>query len=169
MNKITPAAPYDDDKMIWDEDTQQYQLKLDYCKEEFDVAYINDDNEDTLLKKRIKKNSRVVYRFITSRVNSYNRDFAFKLLNRTAEGRQLIFNMLYAQMESDIDSGYNDLTGSTAVNLSNGQIIPREELNRNTVSVATEEEWDNNQAYFGINLGYQGRIPPYYQILIRGL
>lgn len=169
MNKITPVAPYDDTKMIWDEDTQQYQLKLSYCKSEFDVAFLNDDNQDTLLQKRIKKNSRVVYRFITSRVNSYNRNLALKLLNRTEEGRQLIFNMLNAQMESDIDSGYNDLTGSTAVNLSNGQIIPREELDRNAVSVATEEEWDNNQVYFGINLGYQGMFPQYIHIMLRGL
>lgn len=169
MNRITPVAPYDDDKLVWNSTTQQYELKTSYVKGEFDVAFLNDDNQDTLLTKRIKKNSKVVYRFITSRVNSYNRILALKLLNRTEEGRQLIFNMLNAQMESDIDSGYNDLTGNTAINLSNGQIIPREELERNAVSVATELEWDNNQAYFGINLAYQGQFPQYIHLMFRGL
>lgn len=169
MYKITPKKPYDDDKMIWNEETQQYELKPSYCKSEFDVSYINDDGEDTILKKRIKKNSRVVYRFITSRVNSYNRLVALKLLNRTEEGRKLIFNMLNAQMESDIDSGYNDLTNTPTVNVTSGQIIPREELGRNVVCVACELEWDNNQEYFGINLAYQSQFPPYYYAMLRGL
>lgn len=169
MIKLTPVAPYNDDKMIWNDTTKQYELKLSYCKEEFDIAFLNDDSEDTLLQKRIKKNSRVIYRFVENRVNSYNRLLVLKLINRTEEGRKFIFNLLNTQFESDVDSGYNDLTNSTAVNLSNGQIIPREELYRNAVSVATEQEWDNNQTYFGINIGYQAQLPSYYFLLARGL
>ena len=169
MKKLTPITPYDDDKMVWNESEGQYELKPSYCLNEFDVNFINDDNEHTVLQKRIKKNSRIVYRFIKNRVNSYNRLLVLKIINKTEEGRDFIFNLLNTQFESDVDSGYNDLGNAPAINLSNGQVLPREELVRNAVSVATELEWDNNNEYFGINLGYQAQFPPFYFLMLRGL
>lgn len=165
MNKITPVTPYSDDKLEWDANNGQYRLSLTYCQEEFEDTFKDSD----ILAQRIKKNSRIVYRFISSRVNSYNRLTALSLINKTEEGRRFIFELLRSQFESDVETGYNDLGNATAVNTSTGQIIPREEIARNIVSVATEDEWDNSQLYFGINLGYQGRFPQYYQIALRNL
>lgn len=165
MKKLNAQAPYDDDKLVWNKETNQYELAFEFCKSEYDQNYIDDET----LKKRIKKNSRVVYRFIANRVNSFNRILALTMINKSKEGRDFIFNLLRTQMESDVDSGYNDLTNNPAVNLANGQILPREELLRNAVSVATEQEWDNNQLYFGINLGYQAQFPSYYFLFVRNL
>ena len=165
MRRLTPTQPRDDDKLVWNADRGEYELNFEYCKREFDQTFQDDDT----LKRRIKKNSRTVYRFIDNRVNQYNRPIVVALLSRTEEGRKFIFELLSTQFESDVDSGYNDLTGISAVNVANGQIIPREEIQRNTVSVATEQVWDNSQAYLGINIGYQGQFPPYYYLFIRGL
>lgn len=165
MRKLTAITPYDDDKLIWNETTNQYELAFQFCKDEFDDNF----RDDEILKKRIKKNTRIIYRFITNRMNSYNRLLGLRIINRTEEGRNFIFEMLRTQFESDVDSGYNDLTNAPAVNLANGQVLPREEILRNEVSVATEQVWDSNQAYFGINLGYQAQFPPYYQLMLRNL
>lgn len=165
MKKLHGITPYNDNKLVWNENTEQYELAFEFCKEE----YPNNFKDDDTLKSRIKKNSRIVYRFITSRVNQYNRDIVNAVLRKTEEGRKFIFELLSTQFESDVDSGYNDLSMSPAINLANGQIIPREEISRNTVSVATEQAWDNSQAYFGINLGYQAQFPYYYFLYLRNL
>lgn len=164
MNKLTRITPYTDDKLVWNAITNQYELAFEFTKEEYPQNFVDDDT----LKARIKKNSRVIYNFIKSRVNQYNRPFVDVLLSRTEQGRSFLFEMLRTQFESDVDSGYNDLGNTPAINVANGQVLPREELLRNMVSVATEQVWDNNQSYFGINIGYQSIFPPYYQIMIRG-
>lgn len=165
MIKLTPVTPYTDSKMVWNDTTNQYELDINFCKDEFDINFRDDD----VLEKRIKKNTRIIYRFITNRMNSFNRLLGLALINKTEQGRNFIFEMLRTQFESDADIGYNDLANSTAINLSNGQVLPREEIDRNTVSVATEQVWDSNQVYFGINLGYQAQFPPYYQLMLRNL
>ena len=157
--------PYDDEKMKWNEEEGQYVLTFEYAKENYEPNF----KDDNTLKRRLKKNSRVVYDFISSRINSYNKPLVIAILSRTEEGRKFIFKLLRTQFESDVDSGYNDLGISPAVNLANGQVIPREEILRNTVSVDTEKVWDNNQEYFGINIAYQGMFPPYYFYLFRNL
>ena len=163
MNRLNKIEPYSDDKLTWNDKTNQYELAFEFCKEEYPQNFRDDDT----LKQRIKKNSKTVYNFMLSRINSYNRYLALSMLSNTEEGRNFVFEMLRTQFDSDVDSGYKDLGMSPAVNLSNGQIIPREELQRNLVSVATEQVWDNNQAYFGINLGYQAQFPTYYFLFLR--
>ena len=165
MKKLHGITPYSDNKMVWNADTEQYELAFEFCKSE----YADNFRDDETLKNRIKKNTRIIYRFITSRVNQYNREVVNAVLRKSEEGRKFIFDLLSTQFESDVDSGYNDLSMSPAINLANGQILPREEIARNTVSVATEQVWDNNQAYFGLNLGYQSQFPYYYFLLLRNL
>lgn len=162
MKKLTPTTTHDDNKLIWNSDQGQYELAFEYCKAEFDQNFVDDDT----LKKRIKKNSRVVYRFIDSRVNQYNRPLVVAILTRTTEGRKFILDLLTAQFESDVESGYNDITNTSAINVADGRILPREEIKRNEVSVATENVWDNSSAYFGVNLGYQGTFPAYYYLFL---
>ena len=164
MKRLRPTIIHDDDKLVWNTTYGQYQLAFEFCKSEYEENFADDD----ILKKRIRKNSKVVYRYIDNMVNQYNRPVVIALLTKTEEGRKFIFDLLETQFESDVESGYNDLTNTSAINLANGQIIPREEIRRNTVSVATEQVWDNSQKYFGINIGYQGQFPPYYYLFLRG-
>ena len=165
MYKLTPIKPYDDDKLVFDKMTNQYRLTVEFCKAEFEDSF----QDDETLKKRIRKNSRVIYTFIKSRVNQRNLNVVFNILHRTEEGRNFIFELLSTQMESDVDSGYNDLTNNPAVNLANGNILPREELLRNMVSVATEQLFDTSASYFGFNLGYQAQFPGYIWLMARNL
>lgn len=165
MNKLTPIKPYNDDKLVWNDKNNEYELSFEYCKEEFEDNFADDE----ILKKRIKKNSQVVYRFIKNRVNQYNRPVVNAILSKTEEGRNFIFELLRTQFESDVDTGYNDLTNVSAINIANGQVLPREEILRNSVSVATESEWDNSSSYFGFNIGYQGQFPYNYFIFARSL
>ena len=165
MKRLTPIQPYSDNKLVWNENTNQYELTFEFCKEEYEQNFVDDD----VLKQRIKKNSRNVYRFIYSRINQNNRPVVDVLLTRSKEGREFIFELLRTQFESDNDSGYNDLTNVSPINVSNGQVLPREEIYRNRVSVATEEVWDNSSYYFGFNIGYQAMFPNYYLLMARGL
>lgn len=165
MNKLKGIKPYNDNKLVYNDITNEYELAFEFCKEEYPNNFV----DDATLKARIKKNSRVVYRFINNRVNQYNKPTVFKILGRTEEGRNFIFDLLRTQFESDVETGYNDLSGVPAINTSNGQIIPREEILRNIVSIATEQVWDDSSTYFGINIGYQGRFPSYYYLYVRGL
>ena len=165
MYKLTPIKPYDDDKLVFDKMTNQYRLTVEFCNAEFEDSF----QDDETLKKRIRKNSRVVYKFIKTRVNQRNLNVVFHILHRTEEGRKFIFDLLSTQMESDVDSGYNDLTDNPAVNLAKSDILPREELLRNMVSVATEVVFDTSASYFGINLGYQAQFPGYIMLMARNL
>lgn len=165
MKRLNLIKPYDDEKLVWNESEGQYELTFEYCKSEFECNFRDDDT----LKKRIKKNSRKVYRFIEYRVNQYNKPIVVGLLARTNEGRKFIFDILRTQFESDVETGYNDLSGTPAVNLANGQVIDRNELWKNQISVDAEQIFDNSSTYFGINLGYQGVFPPYFFILFRNV
>lgn len=165
MINLKKINPYNDEKLTWNENAKQYELAFEFCKEEYPENFRDDD----VLKARIKKNSRLVYRFIISRVNQRNRNIVDLLLSRTEQGREFIFKMLSTQFEADVETGYNDLADTPAINVANGQILPREEIKRNEVSVATEDEFDNNQTYFGINIGYQAQFPSYYFLLAGNL
>lgn len=165
MKRLTSIKPYNDEKMIWNDTTKEYELSFEFCKKEYPQNFADDD----ILKQRIKKNSRAIYRFIYSRIKQFNRPVVEVLLSRSEEGRNFIFELLRTQFESDVDSGYNDLTNVSAINVANNQILPREEIYRNRVSVATEEVWDNSFTYFGFNIGYQGNFPNYFFLMARGL
>ena len=165
MKQLTTIKPYSDEKLTWNETLKQYELAFKFCKAEYPSNFADDDT----LKRRIKKNTRNVYRYVEYHVNSYNKKIVNAIISHTEEGRQFIFDLLSTQFESDVDSGYNDIGDTSAINVANGQIIDRNEIRRNLVSVATEEVFDNSQSYFGINIGYQAPFPSYYFILLRNL
>lgn len=165
MKKLTPISPYSDSKLYYNETTKQYELTFEFVKAEYDDNF----RDDETLKKRIKKNTRTVYNFVKYRINSYNRPIVDIILNKTQQGRDFIFDLLRAQFESDVDSGYNDIGIQAPINTANGQIIPREEIRKNLVSVETEQIFDNSQDYFGLNIGYQGVFPSNYFTIVRTL
>lgn len=155
MKALTKIKPYSNEQLQWDEDSHKYYLTVEYCKNNFDITY----SDDEVLKRRIKKNSRKVYGWIKYHVNGYNRPVVENVLNGTQEGRDFILEMLSIQMEADIETGFNDLSETPAVNVANGQIIDRNELWRNQICVDAEQLFDSSETYFGFRLGYQAKYP----------
>lgn len=155
MKILKKIKPYTDNKLEWDEKTQQYSLTLEYCKNEFENTFA----DDGVLQKRIKKNTRKIYRYIYSHINSYNKPVVDGVLSKTQEGRDFILEMLSIQMEADIETGFNDLSNTPAINLSNNQVLDRNELIRNQICVDAEQVFDSSDRYFGFRLGYQSWYP----------
>jgi len=149
MKKLTKTSPYSDQQLVYNSTFDEYELKFDFVNADFSHNY----RDTEILKQRIKHNSRVVYNYIYTHCHSSNIPFVQTLINKTEEGRKFILSVLITQMRADIESGYNDLGNTPAINVANGQILPREEIKRNLISVETEEKiMNSNQLYFGFNI-----------------
>ena len=122
--------------------------------------------DDNVLDKRIKKNSRKIYNYIKYHSYSGNSYFVDVLLNKTEEGRRFLKDILLEQMEADNETGFNDLSSQPAVNVANGNIIDRDELRRNQISVDTEQIIERNTDYFGFNICLMSRFPPALQLYL---
>lgn len=155
MKALKKIKPYTDDKLTWDESSQQYYLTIEYCKNQFDNTF----RDDEVLKRRIKKNSRKIYNWIKYHINSYNKPVVESVLNKTQEGRNFILEMLTIQMEADVETGFNDLSSTPAINVNNGQVLDRNELWRNQICVDAEQLFNTSDQYFGFRLGYQCPYP----------
>ena len=163
MKKLKTITPYSDDSLTYDETTKKYYLTLDFCKAEFDPNF----RDDAVLEKRIRKNTRVIYNFIHSRINNSNTQIVDFIITNTQEGRDFMLKLLETQMEADVDNGFNDLSLTPAINVSNGQIIDREEIRRNLVTVEVENLFYNSAKYLGINISYAGPFPPATLLYLR--
>ena len=142
MKKI---EPYSDDKMLYNNETKQYELKPSWVKSQIGDPFA----DDTVLEQRIKRNTRKVYNYIFSRSYSGNRKTIIAVINHTEEYREFIYDALFSQMESDIASGYNDQDMYVAKTKDD-----RELQQINQVSVNTENILKNAAGYGGINLLY---------------
>ena len=162
--KLNPRKPYDDPKMYFDEEEGRYVLTIECAKDLFP----NNFRDDGVLLKRLKKNSRKIYNFIHYRGASVNREVVDFLLNRTEEGRKFLYAVLTEQMEADVETGYNDLSSSPAVNVSNGQVIDRELLAQNQISVDAEQIINDSASYFGVSIVLRTQFPWAYFALAWG-
>lgn len=149
MEKI---QPYSDGKMLYNDEEKRYELNIEYVKNNFDIPF-----DDEVLKKRIKKNSRVVYNHLYSITNTGNRHIVEWLISHTNEYRDFIFDCLVVQIESDLASGYND----------HGLFVPESKEQRdmqrlNSVCVECESIMQRSASYGGINLVYAGLLPNYF-------
>ena len=144
MEKITP---YSDEKMLYNEQTLQYELQLAWVKNNFGNPYV----DDNVLEQRIKRNTRKVYNYIFSHGYSGNRKAITAIINHTEEYRQFIYDALFSQMESDLASGYNDQDLYVAKTKDD-----RELQQLNQVSMNTENILKSSNGYGGINLLYAG-------------
>lgn len=140
MKTITP---YSDDKMLYNEETQQYELQLAWVKNLFENPF----RDDGVLEQRIKKNTRKILNYIYSHSYSGNRKTINALILKTEEYRTWLYDALISQMESDLASGYNDndLYVSKSLNEREMQYI-------NQVSVSTENILESSKGYGGINI-----------------
>lgn len=144
MEKITP---YSDEKMLYNETTNQYELTIAWVKSNFGNPFA----DDNVLEQRIKRNTRKVYNYIFSHGYSGNRKAIIAIITYTEEYRQYIYDALFSQMESDLASGYNDQDLYVAKNKDE-----RELQQLNQVSVNTENILKSSNGYGGINLLYAG-------------
>ncbi len=154
MNKI---APFTDTVLEWDESASQYVLTKAYIKGHFTVNY----RDDGVLDARRKKNSRVVYRVITARLNQSNAPLAMWLLNNTEEGRAFMRDILSEQMEADLATGYNDLGAQNPINFAGGRntVIDRYEIEKNLLCVNADMMIQGVTNYFPFNLFVQYPYP----------
>lgn len=160
---------FNDDKLIFNEKTKQYELTLQVVKNSFDVDF----NDDGVLQRRISKNSRNIYNYIYSHSYSGNRKLTEFFINETIDGRNFIFDALMSQMEADIESGYNSLVDQPTIDFKSGSVINRNEVIKNQVSVATENILLNSMGYFGFNVVYAApyplRVALLYKQIIRSI
>ena len=158
--KLNVIEPFDDSKMEFDPNLG-YVLTIEYAKSMFG----NNFHDDEILLKRLRKNSRKIYNFIKYRAYSGNAEVVDFLLNRTREGRQFLLDALTEQMEADSESGFNDLSSTPAVNVSNGQVMDREQLYANQISVDAEQIILNSHRYFGVSIITRTKFPIGYFIM----
>ena len=160
---------FNDDKLKFNEKTQQYELTLEVVKNNFENVF----NNDGILQSRISKNSRNVYNYIYSHSYSGNRKITQFFLNETLEGRDFIFDALFSQMEADIESGYNSMLDQPTIDFKSGSVINRNEVIKNQVSVSTENILLNSMGYFGFNVVYAApyplRVMLLYKQICRGI
>lgn len=163
MKALTLIKPYDDDSLVWNNESQRYELTVAYCKDTLDATFKNDEE----LKRRIKKNTRAIYSYINLHTATVNKPVVDFLLKRTEQGRRFLLEILSVQMEADSQSGYNDLTLTPAISFTGGQDKDRNLIRQNAICVAAEDLFINSNEYFGVRLGFMGQFPPYYFLLVR--
>lgn len=165
MKPLNIKKPYDDQFLKFNEATKRYELTIEFVKNEFDSNF----RDDKVLQRRIEKNSRKIYNYIKYHSYSGNSELINKLLNETEEGRLFLKAVLYEQMDADIETGFNDLSSQPAINVANGQIIDRPELQKNQISVDAEQIIDRNADYFGFNICVMTRFPLMLQLYLKGI
>lgn len=152
--KITVAQPYNNNDLVFNEETGRYELTMEYVKANFEITF----KDDGILQKRITKNSRRIYNYLYSRGYSFNNPIITFFLNKTENGRRFLVDVLSSQMEADLLTSFNDL-GITPAVTSNAQMLDRNQMRANLVCVDVEEMVDNNNEYFGFNLFISSQLP----------
>lgn len=148
-NLIILEQPQNDEILEWNVNTGRYQLTLQYVKSLRDVLPYRTDR---MAQQRIKQTSLRVYNYIVNHSNSANRPVIDFLLNKTENGRKFLIEVLTSQMEADMEYGYNDLMVRPALNSATNQMLDRDEIRLNSISLETEEIINDSVGYFGFNL-----------------
>ena len=156
---------YEDEKMRFDQSLNMYVLKMAEVKEKLEDT-IQDDGK---LAKRITKNSRTVYNYIHAVGHSANRPFVDFLINRTEEGRKLIYEALLTQMEADLENGYNSILNEPRIDLRANQVIDEGAFVSSQITIATRQILEGAPGTLGINILCQSQYPYGTRLYLRGL
>ena len=156
---------YEDEKMRFDQSLNMYVLKMAEVKEKLEDT-IQDDGK---LAKRITKNSRTVYNYIHAVGHSANRPFVDFLINRTEEGRKLIYEALLTQMEADLENGYNSILNEPRIDLRANQAIDEGAFVSSQITIATRQILEGAPGTLGINILCQSQYPYGTRLYLRGL
>lgn len=142
MNVLKFVKPYDDDALKFDKVNDRYELTISYTTNLVQNPY-TDTSE---MERRIKLNSMIVYNYIYNHGNTCNKKYTRFILNHTIQGRKFILQCLESQIIADSKSGLNDLGSENLVDMASGNVIDREKIRENLVSVNTEELIVNSKA-----------------------
>ena len=165
MKPLVIIEPRNDNDLEFNKETEKYQLTLAYVKNLFDgeVPF----RTDGITKKRINDTSSLVYSYLHTHCYSANRSVVNLLLNRTEAGRQFLLDVLTSQFLADAEYGYNDIVRRPALNSATNNILDRDQIRANSISLETQMKIEDSISYFGINLTYMGMFPPYLLNLAR--
>ena len=153
---IIKKESIDENVLRWNSNTNRWQLTLSYVKALRDpFPYKN----DAIIEQRIKQNSIRVYQYIVAHSHTVNRQVIDFLLNKTENGQRFLIDALTAQMEADMEYGYNDLMVRPVINAQTGQEGDRNNFRRNAISLECESIIDDSAAYFGFNICYMSPFP----------
>lgn len=146
---IITTTSIDENILEWNAINQRWQLTMQYAKTLCDaMTYKN----DSVLKQRIKKTSTRVYNYIVSHSNTVNRSVIDFLLNKTEQGQRFLIEVLTAQLEADMEYGYNEIAIIPTINTATGQVGDRDQYRLNTISIECEQIIDDSAKYFGFNI-----------------
>ena len=141
-------------------------LRMEDEKEDFSWALALDDSERLEIATRLVSDlwsaahdgspfprmDRTVYNYIHAIGHSANRPFVDFLINRTEEGRKLIYEALLTQMEADLENGYNSLLNEPRIDLRSNQVIEEGAFVSSQVTVATRQILEEAPGTLGINI-----------------
>lgn len=162
--KITKNS-IDEKKIQWNPDIQRWELTLEYVKTLVDACPYK---TDSVAKRRIAKTSVRIYNWIIRNSASVNRQVIDFLLNKTENGQRFLIEVLAAQMEADMEYGYNDLVVRPVINAQNNNNGNRDEIILNAISMEAELLIaDCSLKYFGFNICYMDALPWYLFDLAR--
>lgn len=156
---FTKIEPYNDNKMNFNASSGMYELTLQVVKANFEIT----TNDDEALTKRIKKNSRVVYNFISRYAKGSNLGVVYKLIEHTEEYRKWIYDALMCQMEADLLTGRNSMGDLPPTN--------RDEFDLQGVATLTQDTQTilyDGIRYGGINLLFAGSFPTQVYLEVMG-
>lgn len=147
FNKI---EPYNDNKMTFNQDTGMYELTIQVVKANFP----NTTQDDGALLYRIKKNSRVVYNYISRYAKGSNLGFVYKLIKHTEEYRKWIYDALMCQIEADLLTGRNSMGDMIPTNKDDFDLQSNATLTQDTQTILYD-----GIRYGGYNLMFAGSFP----------
>ena len=156
---------YDDEKMRFDQELNMYVLTRAEVKEKLEDTI----QDDAKLDRRIVKNSRAVYNYVHAIGHSANKPFVDFLINRTEEGRKLIYEALLTQMEADLENGYNSLLNEPRIDLRSNQVIDEGAFVSSQVTIATRQILEEAPGTLGFNILCQSQYPYQTRLYLRGL
>lgn len=155
--EIKIIKPYDDANFVYSRTKHRY-VPTKALVTELGGQYKN----DTIALRRLESISKAIYRYIYEHGNSANRYYVEFLINCTEEGRQMLFEAMQEQLVADIDNGYEDGAKQNLIDFSNGNIIDREQVKKNRLSIDAESVI--HSGLLPVNILYAGAfaVAPYY-------
>ena len=155
MNNALLKNPYDDEMMIYDFKTHRYYLTrnaINYLSGG-EVVYRNQKAEDRAL----RKTSELVYDYMFSESNSKNREFIIFIIACYEPYREIFKETLMAQLEADMESGYNSMAEISPIDPQRNSTINPYIIARSLVTPRVKmklESLNNPRVIYAGYLGY---------------
>ena len=144
--------PTNDTKMIYDYDNHRYVLNHESNGEHLNYAKAYGSIEN--IRATLRSISRTIYNYIYAHNHTLNRDYVEYLLATDTELRNVIYEVMLAQLIADVESGVDSVKSQAGINFESGGVIDRNARIENTISIDAEMILRNSNGK--INLLYMG-------------